>query len=503
MARKILIATLVVLALLAAAAVVLRRLVDPEAVRAAVEQQATAALGQPVRVGAVDWAFSARPRVVFTDVQIGSPAAITLRRVELATGLRALLSKRVEGAGIVLSGSRIQLPLPFTLGGAGQADAQADGGIAAAFTIASIDRISLEDIELLVGDRHLRLDAESSLSGDRLAVSRLRLRSDATSVDGRGEVSSLTARAGAFTATADPLDLDELLTIATGLSGSTPGGATLDGTREKGAPLDVRLQVEAARGRVLGIAFTGLAATLALTRDAVTLDPLGVSLFGGGLKGRVRVDSPAGPPRLSVSASLASMDVAQLAAFAGSGGVITGRLDGQIDLHADAGLPETVFRTAAGRAALTVADGTIPGLDLVGPVILVFGKPDASKAVPRSDAFSRLGGTFALANGVLRSDDLAMASRDVDLKGGGTLRVAGAAVDLKADLILSEDLSSQAGRDLYRYAREGTRVVLPATITGSLASPKVSIDLGAAAGRALRNTVEDEIKKGLGRLFKP
>jgi len=44
--------------------------------------------------------------------------------------------------------------------------------------------------------------------------------------------------------------------------------------------------------------------------------------------------------------------------------------------------------------------------------------------------------------------------------------------------------------------------VVPATITGGLASPKVSIDQGAAAGRAIRNAAEDEVKKGLGRLLK-
>jgi hypothetical protein len=88
-----------------------------------------------------------------------------------------------------------------------------------------------------------------------------------------------------------------------------------------------------------------------------------------------------------------------------------------------------------------------------------------------------------------------MNSRDVDMRGRGTLAVAGAIVDLKADLVLSDALSAQAGRELVRYAREGSRVVLPATITGSLASPSVSIDATAAVGRALRNTVTDKIRK--------
>jgi AsmA protein len=456
----------------------------------------------------VDRALSLRPRLVLRDVQIGKPAAITLRRVELATGLRALLSKRVEGAAVVISGSRIQLPVPFALGGAsGGGSAAPSSSAAAALTIASIDRISLNDIELAVGGTHLRLDVESSLAGDRLVVSRVRLRSDKTSVDGSGEFSSLTARKGAFTAKADALDLDELLTIASGFSGPASGdvapAAATPGAAGSAGPLDVRLDLKAPRGRLLGIEFTGLSTTMAATRGGIALDPFAVRVFDGTLTGRLRLDTAGQPSKASVSAKVAGVDVAKLAAFAGSGGVITGRLGGQIDLRADAGAPDVVFRTAGGRANLAIKDGTVPGLDLVGPVILAFGKPDASKASHGGNAFSSLAGTFTLAGGVLRSDDLAMTSRDVDLKGRGTLRITGAVVNLKADLILSEALSSQAGRDLYRYAHEGSRVVLPATITGGLASPSVSIDIGAAAERAIRNTVEDQLKKGLGGLIKP
>jgi AsmA protein len=150
-----------------------------------------------------------------------------------------------------------------------------------------------------------------------------------------------------------------------------------------------------------------------------------------------------------------------------------------------------------------VTDGTLPGLDLVGPVILAFGKPDPSKPIESSRAFSRLGGTFTLADGVLRSDDLELDSRDVDLTGRGTLRVAGAVADVRANLTLSEALTAQAGRDLVRYAREGSRVVLPATISGPLASPRVAIDVESAARRALRNELEDQVRKAFGRIRKP
>ena len=510
MRRALLIAALVLLALVAAIGLVARRMLDREAVRSALEQQASAVIGHPVKVASVDWALSMRPRLVLSSIRVGEPPAITVDRIELTTGLRALLSKRVAGAGIVVSGSHLTLPLPIAFAAdtppapGGAAD---PAGGATAFAIDSIDRISLEDIELDAHGRRLRLDLESSLEGDRLTVSSLRLQSDRTKVTARGEMVSLEQRQGAFTATADPLDLDELLAIASGLSGPRPPATrSAPATQARAAaqpPLDVRVDIEAPRGRIVGIDFANLATTLALTRGGVTLEPFAVGVFDGKLTGRLHLDTTTTSPQTALSAEVAALDAARLAAFAGSSGVLTGRLSGQVVLGASGTTAANVFETARGRAAVAVTDGTMPGLDLVGPVVLAFGKPDPSKTTASSRAFSRLGGTFTLANGVLQSTDLSLTSRDVDLSGRGTLRVVGAVADVHADLTLSEALSAQAGRDLVRYAREGSRVVLPAIITGPLASPTVFIDIRAAAQRALRNEMEDQIKKAFGRFKKP
>ena len=83
---------------------------------------------------------------------------------------------------------------------------------------------------------------------------------------------------------------------------------------------------------------------------------------------------------------------------------------------------------------------------------------------------------------------------DLDLRGSGRLSFVSKTVDLRADVVLSEELSAQAGRDLYRLARDGKRIVLPATITGSMSSPTVFIDIQSALQRALRNRTEDALK---------
>ena len=61
----------------------------------------------------------------------------------------------------------------------------------------------------------------------------------------------------------------------------------------------------------------------------------------------------------------------------------------------------------------------------------------------------------------------------------------------------------QAGTDLYRYTREGDRIVLPATVGGRLGAPRLSIDAAAALNRGLRNEVERRLKGLLDRLGRP
>ena len=141
----------------------------------------------------------------------------------------------------------------------------------AELSIDSIDRIALENIELVSAGRRLRLDIESSLQGDHLTVSSLRLQSAGTVVTGSGEFTSLTERRGTFSATADPLDLDELLAIAAGLSGPRPAAAQRSASVPASGsaaqpPLDVRVEIETPRGRIVGIDFANLATTLALNR---------------------------------------------------------------------------------------------------------------------------------------------------------------------------------------------------------------------------------------------
>ena len=132
------------------------------------------------------------------------------------------------------------------------------------------------------------------------------------------------------------------------------------------------------------------------------------------------------------------------------------------------------MQRARGTARLAISDGRIPGLEIVRSVILAFGKPTGDRPGGSGEAFTRLAATLAI-------DGMNLSTTQ--------------AVDFTTSVVLSRELSAQAGRDLYRLAREGDRVVLPARITGSVAAPTVFVDVKAALGRALRNEAEDQIRR--------
>jgi hypothetical protein len=99
-----------------------------------------------------------------------------------------------------------------------------------------------------------------------------------------------------------------------------------------------------------------------------------------------------------------------------------------------------------------------------------------------------------VAGGRASTNNLTFASRDLDMHGSGAVDLRSQGVDLAVDVILSPELSAQAGRDLYRYASEGNRIVLPGRITGTAARPVVTIDTAKALQRALQNTLKSKMK---------
>lgn len=459
-----------------------------DGMRVALEQQATSWLGHPVRVGQARARLFPRPGIELTDVRAGEAGEVTLADVRLTTDLGGLLGRRISGATISIADTRLAMPLPFRIP---WGNAAAAPGNAPAIEIESIDAIALRDVRIASRDREVVVSADLGLSGDRLAVRQFTAESGATSLQVEGSVGLAPRIDATLTARAPRLDLDELLALAQAFSPEPAAG----GGPAASAPVRLAATVAADTATAGGVTLSALTADMTVDGDRVALVPMTFGLFGGRYEGALRAQLGE-TLSATIESRLDGLDVAALTTFAGSPDTVTGRLDAAGTFRARGRDVAALLAGATGTGTASIVDGTIRRLDLVRTVVLFFGRP-APDTAASTDRFERIDAGFSLADRVVRAERLALRSRDADIAGTGTLALSTEALNGRLDMMLSEELSAQAGTDLARFTREGSRIVLPAALGGTLSAPRLSIDARAALQRGLRN----EAQRRLGDLF--
>lgn len=463
--------------------------------RSALEAQASSWIGQPVRIGAARAQFLPRLAIQLSDIRVGEPAQLTLDDVELASDLRPLVGGRIENADVRISGSRIDMPLPFGLPQDGAGSATPERSTEPAVRIVSVRTITLRSVRLRSREREIVVSADSSYDGNALTLRRFIAESGGTTLNAAGVVNLLPRVDAHLKASANRLDVDELIALAAAFA-----PASAETTQRSGPAPRIAATIAAEQATAAGVQVRNFATDLTHDGDAVTLKSLRLELFGGRYEGAISA-------RLGklltarIESKITDLDVAQLAAFGGAADTISGRLSGAGTFTGSGSDFAQLLHEARGSGTATIVNGAIRRLHLVRTVVLFFGRP-APDAGAGTDAFERLDVGFSLSNRVIRADRFSSHSADADMAGAGTLNLSTAALDGRVNVTLSEALSAQAGTDLIRYTREGNRVVLPAAIGGTLEMPRLTIDVAAAAQRGIRNEAERRIKgllDGFGR----
>lgn len=479
--RLILIAVGAVLLVAAVAAGAVYWLVSGDGIRLALEKQASAWLEQPVRIGTVSAQLIPRIGIQLNNVRVGEPARISLAEVELSTVLRALLSRRIVDAELRIANSRLELPLPFALPASGESasDASQSGN---SIRIESIRSIVLDDVTVSSRGYEIRVSADSALAGNRLELQGLTADSGRTSIRAEGLIDLEPRIDAKIRLSANRLDLDELLALADAFTPETRGSS-----RSGGAPARIAARVSAETATAGGVTISQLATDLQVEGDRVALSPLTFQLFGGRYQGSLNATLGT---RLSVTlrSRLSDLDAAQIAVFGSAPDSVTGRLTGAGTFSGSGRDFAEVLSNAEGNGTAQLVDGTIHRLNLVRTVVLFFGRP-APDAAPASDRFDRIDLKFSLRDQVFHADALSLRSPDADMVGTGMLTVPTKGLNGTVDVSLSEELSAQAGTDLYRYTREGKRIVLPANLGGTMTDPRITINASAALKRGLQNEV--------------
>ncbi|ODS54272.1 MAG: hypothetical protein ABS36_11395 [Acidobacteria bacterium SCN 69-37] len=480
-------------------------------VRTTVAAQLSRALGQPVEVGAISAAIFPRVTMVLSDVRIGEPAAITLARLDVGASARALLSRRIDDASLRVDGATIALPLPAFALGTDTTPTPADAD-EAPITLGSIDEIVLDDVTVTSGGRTLRGDVRIVPEGAGLRIDRMALRLDETPVDVTGTITNLEGPVGTLALRAASIDMLALQAFATDFAAGAglgdPASAPAPQAAAGDSTMDLRLDLTTDRATFGTLTLETLAGAARLTSGRLAIDTLTFDLFDGHYAGAIALGL-ADTPTFQLDGTLRDISMADLMTWAGRPGAMTGRLSGAVDVTGAGTTPDAVIGSTTGTARVDVTQGTITGLALVRTVVVASSmRAGATPAAPddgNGEAFSRMGASFTIGQGLARTTDLRFESNDVSLDGAGQLGLDGTHVDLAGRVQLSEALTQQAGRDLVRYTQQDRRVTIPVTITGSAGNMDVRLETTDVLRRAITNKAVEEagsaIRRGLGGLL--
>jgi AsmA protein len=308
------------------------------------------------------------------------------------------------------------------------------------------------------GSLHLRAGAVV-LDGNKLAM-------DADLVTA-GERAKLSAKVSAAA-----LDL-------AGVSGGQGGGES-GGVQAAGWPTD-KIDVSGLSGLDAVVALTadsidlGMvkfgASQIVLTNDRSRLvaELRKVSAYEGVISGQFVVNGRKG---LSVGGDLSFAGMALRPMLADFGGYerLVGTGDMRVKFLGSGASVDAIMQSLSGSGSLALSNGEILGLDIAGMLRTL----DTSHVGEgQKTIFDSLGGSFTMADGVLRNEDLVLKSPYITARGVGDVGMGARTLEYRIKATALADDTGAGG------------LTAPLLIKGSWANPKVSLDLQAIADEKL------------------
>jgi uncharacterized protein involved in outer membrane biogenesis len=194
-------------------------------------------------------------------------------------------------------------------------------------------------------------------------------------------------------------------------------------------------------------------------------------LYDGAAEGTFTLDTTGPLPAIATNLKLSGVSLRPLLGDAAGVDWIDGSGALAVDLTGQGRSERQVVESLQGKVQVAVADGAITGIDIDKSMrALQRGRLD--RLAPRREdrtPFSELSGTFDIADGVARNQDLKLASANLQLSGEGTIELAPRRIDYTLQTKIAGNQPEEGAA-----FKIGT-IELPIGIKGSLDRPEFTI----------------------------
>jgi len=163
---------------------------------------------------------------------------------------------------------------------------------------------------------------------------------------------------------------------------------------------------------------------------AATLHDL--SLYDGSGRGRFEIDARAPAVRIVQDLVFDNVQARPFLSDAINFPNIEGRMEVSLSIRAQGRTQSELLASADGRTHVEVVSGKLHGVDLGGVATTIRNALRGELIAPEAETvFHGMSGTFAIADGVLASDDLSFNTPDLRIPGVGLIDIPGRRLDLR------------------------------------------------------------------------
>ncbi|MDR9488714.1 MAG: AsmA family protein [Spiribacter sp.] len=263
---------------------------------------------------------------------------------------------------------------------------------------------------------------------------------------------------------------------------------------------DRSLSLEKTNLQIDDIAITDFNVDVAITPAGIRLHPINARFFEGDYQGDVTLVRQSANRPLRFNESLTNTQVGPLLAALVDVDQLVGKgtvdLTGELELAGQASAIETL--NASG--GLSLRDGAIEGINIAQVIRNALArlegrKPTSESTAQRTD-FSQLSATLSIVNGIAHSNDLALDSPLLRIR--GEIRSDLAAQTLNANLTVNivDTLEGQDGQAL-----ESLRgIPIPLQVTGPWGDPSIRVNIAKVIEQTQSEPIRERIEQEVNEL---
>lgn len=236
-----------------------------------------------------------------------------------------------------------------------------------------------------------------------------------------------------------------------------------------------------------------LVADIKIDPSSLTLDPLNAHLYGGTATGSFSILTSE-IPQFTFKQKLAGVQLnALLSDITPGDPKLVGKGNLALDLSATGQNMDDLRKTLNGSASLTLAHGSLAGLNLADALVAnkgQLGNPDSEKIeaakFTEATSFYEFKSSFEINEGKLHSSDFLMKSPLFSSKGEGDISLESGQLNYRLDTSLASTLKSGSNGEL----AELKGINIPMKLSGNYAAPSIIFDFVHASGGNLEKLIK-------------